>query len=597
MNGSVRRLCRRAGVCETVPGCGGCFSDASNPERQLLSSVQSLPRPPAQHRGGEAAEPVGVATRPRRAALELYLLPVTTLIIGLVVTAALVLVSHSQYVSNQKRLLKLRVSDAASLLAESLPATEATLAAAAELADATNGNVERFERLVTPQVGAKPDQWPTLSLWKAGAVGNGPLAVVGVAPKLAASPAVASRFLKAAARSPTLNVIGLLKPPSLRIGYAFANRGEPGGYVVYGERQLPANRRSRLQSTSQFAGLDYAVFLGTARTQENLLLTDRAHLPLPSPTADESVQYGNTKLTLAMSSRAPLAGALPKDLPWIIAVLGTLLAVAAALLTLRLTQRRHGAEDLAARLEVTANENERLYAEQRGIAQTLQHALLPDMLPQIPGIQASARYEAGEEGVEIGGDWYDLIELDAHRLLLVVGDVSGRGLRAATTMAALRYAIRAYAAQDDGPAEILTKISRLVNVAESGQLATVLCATVDREARQLSLTSAGHLPPLLLSNGDSRYVEAEVGLPIGVEKDTVYHSTIVTVPPEATVVAFTDGLVETRGENLDQGLDRLRAAATGQDGALPELLGRIVREMTNGRSQDDIAIVGVRWTS
>ncbi len=542
------------------------------------------------------ADPVAADAAPRERTAGVYWLPVATLIIGLVVTGVLVVVSHSQYVSNEKRLLGLRVKDAASLLAESLPATEASMAAAAQQADDTHGNVQRFEQLVTPQVGTKPNQWRTLSLWKAGALGNGPLAVVGVAPKLAASPAVASRFLGAAAHSPTLNVIGLLKAPSLRIGYAFANPTQPGGYVVYGERPLPANRQSRLQSTSQFAGLDYAVFLGKP-SEQNLLVTDRARLPLPSPSATESVAYGNTKLTLAMSSRVPLAGTLPKDLPWIIAVLGSLLTIAAALMTLRLTQRRRGAEELAGRLEVTANENERLYAEQRGIAQTLQHALLPDRLPELPGIQASARYEAGEEGVEIGGDWYDVIDLDGRRLLLVVGDVSGHGLRAATTMAALRYAIRAYAAQNDGPAEILTKISRLVNVSESGQLATVLCATVDTQARQLSLTSAGHLPPLLLSNGDSRYLEAEIGLPIGVQEGIVYRSTTVTVPPEATVVAFTDGLVETRGENLDRGLERLRAAASSHDVGLPELLGRLVSEMGNGHSQDDIAIVGVRWTS
>jgi serine phosphatase RsbU (regulator of sigma subunit) len=188
-----------------------------------------------------------------------------------------------------------------------------------------------------------------------------------------------------------------------------------------------------------------------------------------------------------------------------------------------------------------------------------------------------------------------VIDLDGGRLLLVVGDVSGRGLRAATTMAELRYAIRAYAAQSDGPAEILTKISRLVNVQESGQLATVLCATVDMNDRQLSVTSAGHLPPLLLANGDSRYITAEVGLPIGVEAGTVYRSTTIAIPPEATFVAFTDGLVERRGESIDQGLDRLRTAATGHDVGLPELLGRLVSEMANGRSEDDIAIVGVRW--
>jgi serine phosphatase RsbU (regulator of sigma subunit) len=554
-------------------------------------------RPPTTIRGGEAADPIGADTAPGRRSLDFHWLPIATLIIGLLVTGALVLVSHSQYASNEKRLLNLRVRDAAALLGESVPSTTATLAAAVEQANFTNGSVQRFERLVGPDVGSGSGQWLSLSLWKLGALNKGPVAVVGTPPKLAASPSQASAVLSAAARKPVLNVVGLLKPPNLRLGYAYANSTESGGYVVYGERPLPAGRRSRLQSTNQFSGLDYAIYLGAKQTPQGLLVTNRARLPLPSPSDAQTVPYGNSALTLAMSSRVPLAGSLPKNLPWISAVLGVLLTIAAAFMTLRLTQRRRGAEDLAGRLEVTANENERLYAEQRSIAQTLQHALLPDSLPQLPGIEASARYEAGVEGIEIGGDWYDVIDIDDRRLLLVVGDVSGRGLKAATTMAELRYAIRAYAAQSDGPAEILTKISRLVSVAESGQLATVLCATVDMTKREMSITSAGHLPPLLLANGDSRYLHAEVGLPIGVEEGTVYHSTTVTVPPDATVVAFTDGLVERRGESIDQGLERLRAAATGHDVGLPELLGRLVSDMANGRSEDDIAIVGVRWTS
>jgi serine phosphatase RsbU (regulator of sigma subunit) len=562
-----------------------------------LNSVESVERPPAISRRGETAKPDVAATKPRRRSRDLYWLPVATLIVGLLVTLALVLVSHSQYASNEKRLINLRARDAAALLAESLPSTTSTLAAAVEQANFTNGSVARFKRLVGAQVGTQSGQFLSLSLWKLGALNQGPVAVVGTRPKLITAHSDATALLAAAGRKPVLNVIGLLKPPDLRLGYAYADSTESGGYVVYGERPLPANRRSRLQGTSQFSGLDYAIFLGSKQTPQSLLVTDLAHLPLPSPSYAQTVPYGNTSLTLAMSSRVPLAGSLPKNLPWISAVLGIVLSIAAAIMTLRLIQRRRGAENLAGRLEVTASENERLYAEQRTIAQTLQHALLPDTLPQLPGIQTSALYEAGEEGVDIGGDWYDVIDLDGRRLLLVVGDVSGRGLRAATTMAELRFAIRAYAAQDDGPAEILTKIGRLVNVSESGQLATVLCATVDMDARQLNITSAGHLPPLVLSNGDSHYANAEIGLPIGVEENTVYRSTTVTVPPGATVVAFTDGLVETRGENLDQGLDRLRAAATSHHVGLPELLGTLVSEMAHGGSKDDIAIVGVRWTS
>ena len=111
---------------------------------------------------------------------------------------------------------------------------------------------------------------------------------------------------------------------------------------------------------------------------------------MPRPSDTERVPFGDRSLTLVMSSRIPLAGSLPERLPWIIAVLGVLLSTAAAIVTWRLTQRRRAAESLAGELEITAGENRRLYAEQRGIAQTLQHALLPDKLPQVPGLVASA---------------------------------------------------------------------------------------------------------------------------------------------------------------------------------------------------------------
>ena len=217
-----------------------------------------------------------------------------TLVVGLLVTLALVLVSHSQYVSNEKRLINLRARDAAALLAESLPTTTSTLAAAVEQANFTNGSVARFKRLVGPEVGTKSGQFLSLSLWKLGALNQGPVAVVGTQPKLVTTHGNAAALLAAAGRKPVLNVIGLLQPPDLRLGYAYANSTESGGYVVYGERPLPANRRSRLQGTSQFAGLDYAIYLGGKQTPQSLLVTDLAHLPLPSPSYAQTVPYGNS---------------------------------------------------------------------------------------------------------------------------------------------------------------------------------------------------------------------------------------------------------------------------------------------------------------
>jgi serine phosphatase RsbU (regulator of sigma subunit) len=560
-----------------------------------LSSVESMRRSPAVSDSGQAVAPSEPVLHASSSRWFLWL-PAATLIIGLVVTLALVLVSHSQYTSNETRLLKLRVRDAGALVTAATPNIETPLASTAELADATNGNVQKFKKFAAPYLltGAL-HQFGSISLWKLSALDAGPVAVVGLTPKLAASPSTAATFLAKAAHTPTLSVTGLLQSPGPRLGYAYATGG--GGYVAYGESPLPANRRSRLQGNSAFANLDYAIYLGAGQHPQRLLVTNLTRLPPPPPMDAETLPFGSSALTLVMSSRVPLAGTLPLRLPWIIAALGVLLSVAAALLTFRLVRRRRDAEELAGELDVSARENRRLYAEQRGIAQTLQHALLPEKLPQLRGMDASALYEAGEQGVDVGGDWYDVIELGHRRLLLVVGDVSGRGLRAATTMASLRYAIRAYAAQGDQPEEILTKISRLVNVAEGGQLATVLCAMVDIDTRLITVTSAGHLPPLLIGDRESSYVDAEIGVPIGVEAGASYVSTTILAPPAATFVAYTDGLVELRGESLDQGLARMREVATGHHASLPDLLGTLVRELPHGSSEDDIAIVGVRWTS
>jgi serine phosphatase RsbU (regulator of sigma subunit) len=190
-----------------------------------------------------------------------------------------------------------------------------------------------------------------------------------------------------------------------------------------------------------------------------------------------------------------------------------------------------------------------------------------------------------------------VIPRDADRLLLVVGDVSGRGLRAAATMASLRYAIHAYAAQGDPPETILTKLSSLLDVTSSGHLATILCADVNVGAREITLASAGHLPSLLISDGRGTFIDAKVGLPVGVSEGASYVSSTVVAGPGATLLAFTDGLVERRGEDLDQGLARLRDAAVAKHGGLDELLSGLVAELHSEPAEDDGAIVGLRWTA
>jgi serine phosphatase RsbU (regulator of sigma subunit) len=526
-----------------------------------------------------------------------YWLPAGTVIVGLVVTAILASVSYALYTNNEQRLLDLRLRELGSVLTEALPNVQTPLASAAALGNATNGDVRKFMRFVAPYVGAPPShQFVSISLWRLGPGQRRPLAAVGAQPALAASPSLAQGFLARASRSAKLAVIGLRTPTLSRLGYAATNSQPPSRFAAYGESSLPPDRRSQLQSNSAFSELDYALYLSRSQRTSDLLVTSLSHPPIVGRRAQERIPFGDTELTLVVAPRQPLGGTFPQRLPWIVGIMGLLLTGAAAASTMWLVRRRRGAEHLADRLEIAVAENERLYAEQRTIAQTLQHALLPEQLPRIAGAEASARYEPGEQGVEIGGDWYDIIPLDDNRVLLVVGDVSGRGLRAAATMASLRYAIHAYAAQKDPPATILTKLSTLLSVSARAQLATVLCAVVDVAAHEISLASAGHLPPLLIGGGRAEYVDGEVGLPIGVQRGASYRSTTISAPPRATFLAYTDGLVERRDEDLDRGLSRLREAAGVNHADLPELLSRLVAQLRHDPSDDDTAILGLRWS-
>jgi serine phosphatase RsbU (regulator of sigma subunit) len=523
-----------------------------------------------------------------------YWLAAVVLVVGLIVTGVFVWISASSYTNNENRLLKLRVKDAGALFAGVLPNVQTPLASAAALADATDGDVNKFKAFIAPSVGPRGrGQFVSVSLWRLGQ--SQPLAVVGVPPLLASSAAGPAGLFARARRRSKLSLTGLLNSSPPRLGYAFTSPGLTGHYVAYAESQLSPNRRSRFQSNSAFADLDYALYLGRTQNAPNLLVTDLKKLPITGRHASVSIPFGDSAFTFVVTPRRPLAGSFAQRLPWIIAIVGLLLSLGAAALTARLIARRNQAQELAVSLEQIADENRRLYAEQRTIARTLQHALLPEALPKVHGVETSARYEAGVEGVEIGGDWYDLIALDDHRLLLVVGDVSGRGVRAAATMASLRFAIHAYAAQDDPPEAILAKLSNLVNVNTSGQLATVLCAVVDVNAHRLTVTSAGHLPPLLLSNGSATFVQSEVGVPIGVRAGANYTSTSVKTPKAATLLAFTDGLVERRGESIDTGLARLQQAATGNHVPLDELVSRVVDDMRQDGGDDDTAIAALRW--
>jgi serine phosphatase RsbU (regulator of sigma subunit) len=397
------------------------------------------------------------------------------------------------------------------------------------------------------------------------------------------------------ARSAPLLSLSYITSGTPGIGYSVA-AGSSRDVIVYAESPLPANHRLAIASDSAFSDFQYALYVETTAKHPYLLATSEQHLPLSGQQATERIPFGDATFVLDMSPRGPLEGSFFANFAWIVGGAGLAVAIGAAVMTERLSHRRRLAEQIAAQLERIAKENERLYDEQRTIAETLQHALLPDVLPDVDGLETRARYVAGSLDVDVGGDWYDVVRLEDGRALVVVGDVSGRGVKAAAVMASLRFATRAYALQGDSPATILSKLSWHLSIAESGHFATAVCVLVDVAGHSLTFTNAGHPPPLLAVDGTGAYLDGNVGIPIGIVSNPSYETTTVPVPPDATVLLFTDGLVERRGETLDVGLEKLRDAVVGSKGSLDDVLSDLESGLMPERLDDDTAMVGLRWT-
>ncbi len=544
------------------------------------------PRTRVRHAAASAA-----VKRTRTHVLGKVPLPAVVCLAVLLITGALTALSFVLYQNNEDRLLRLRAREIGLVLQEAIVDIQTPLASAAALADATAGNVTRFKAFAAGY-GGPGKQFASVSLWARD--GSVPLAVVGSTPELASSPAEVHRFLARVGRRHTVSVMLLAAPNSLRLGYGY--RQATGGYIAYGESLLSPTRRAvATPASSPFSDVHYALYLGRRQTAPTLLTTDLPSLPPSGRSAMSVVGFGDSALTLVVTPRGSLGGAFFELLPWIIAGIGTLLALTAGLTTDRLIRRRVQAEGLAEHLDQRAREISELFDEQREIARTLQDAIVPEALAAPPGLETAAIYHPGTDGIAVGGDWYELIKVADGCMLGVVGDVSGHGLRAATTMATLRTATFAYAARDARPGWILQRLSELVARKPHNYFATVLCMLIDVDAREVTLASAGHLPPLLISQSEASYPTIAVGPPIGAVVSD-YHEVRLSVEAGTTIIAFTDGLVERRGEIIDIGLDRLRdRALAGRQRPLAELLDALNRELVPEPARDDTAILAVRW--
>jgi serine phosphatase RsbU (regulator of sigma subunit)/CheY-like chemotaxis protein/anti-sigma regulatory factor (Ser/Thr protein kinase) len=252
---------------------------------------------------------------------------------------------------------------------------------------------------------------------------------------------------------------------------------------------------------------------------------------------------------------------------------------------------------LAADRMALAVDHAQRYADGRLLVETLQRSLLPERLPLHPRMQVAARYMPAGLAPQIGGDWYDAVELDGNRTAVMIGDVVGHGIRAAITMSELRNALRAFAIEGHSPEEALRQLDRVVLATRGpGMVATLLFVVIDAAENTVTLARAGHPPPALRAvDGSVRFLETARTLPLGVDPNEVPSQETYPMNPGETLLLFTDGLVERRGEPITDSFDRLLdalAEAPAEVEALCEhvLLGTATEQ---GRD-DDVAVLAVQ---
>lgn len=249
-----------------------------------------------------------------------------------------------------------------------------------------------------------------------------------------------------------------------------------------------------------------------------------------------------------------------------------------------------------------AAENSQQYEREHEIAATLQKSFLPNELPEVPGLDLAAAYLPGTQGLAVGGDWYDAVTVGDTSVALVVGDVVGHGVRAAAIMGQLRNALRAYLHEGFRVSGVLERLDRLADSVGAGDFATVAVVELEPATGWTRWSTAGQLPPLVVNaDGTSSFLEGPVAPPLGAGLPSVFVESTARIPPGSTLVLYTDGLVESRTQPLDEGMEGLRAAVVDAlAGGCEDAAGVVhflVQRLTGSVRDDDVALLVACMTS
>ncbi|HEY7478776.1 MAG TPA: SpoIIE family protein phosphatase [Actinomycetota bacterium] len=266
--------------------------------------------------------------------------------------------------------------------------------------------------------------------------------------------------------------------------------------------------------------------------------------------------------------------------------------------------RQLGDQDRQALLTIAnlvsqALERARLYAAEHRVAQVLQESLLPQALRSVGPARVAARYLAAEEYASVGGDWFEIVDLPDDRIGIAVGDVVGNGIVAATAMGQLRSGVRALALAGKRPGEVLAALDDFAEATEGAVMSTAAYAEVDTRSGAVVYACAGHPPPLVVGSQPPRFLEGGRRTPLAVPPPASDHAIEASdlLQPGETVILYTDGLIERRGESLDAGLARLAEVAGRFSNRGPDMMAEHLVQalLPEGSTQDDVAVLCLRF--
>lgn len=240
----------------------------------------------------------------------------------------------------------------------------------------------------------------------------------------------------------------------------------------------------------------------------------------------------------------------------------------------------------------------RLYDAERNLAHGLQDSLLPHELPTVPGLEVAVRYLPSSHGIDVGGDFYDIIRTGPSRAVIVIGDVQGHNVHAAALMGQVRTAVHAYAVAGKSPDRILARTNQLLTDLDADLLTSCLCAQIDTAHHRVRLATAGHCPPLLRhTDHRAEILGLSPGPLLGVTSTATYPTTQITLPPGAVLALHTDGLIEAPAIRDDTELTKLSATLSGSGDVLDDIADSLIDQaLPTGHRTDDTALLLLRIT-